>query len=77
VNNKKFIIYNNTKSFDDYEVFSYIDDVLNKGLISGNDSLYCYASSYIFEKKKLHIEMIKEKYGYKILVYEENRVKGE
>ena len=71
--NKKFIIYNKTKSFDDFTIFEIISDVLSKGLISGNNELYCYASTYFFEEMNVHIETIKTNYGYKIYVYEEKK----
>ena len=48
--NEKFIIYNKTTKFTDLEVFKMISDVLSKGLISGNNNLYCYVSTYFFEK---------------------------
>ena len=71
--NEKFIIYNKTTKFTDLEVFKMISDVLSKGLISGNNNLYCYATTYFFEKFKVHIEFMKTNYGYKIYVYEESK----
>ena len=74
MNNGKFIIQNDTKTFNDSKIFAYISDVLSKGLISGDNTLYCYASTYTFDTNKiLCIEMEKKKYGYKIYVYEENK----
>lgn len=71
--NDKFIIYNKTEHFTDYEVFNKILGVLEKGLISGNNDLYCYASTYFFENFKVHIEFIKTNYGYKIYAIEERK----
>ena len=71
--NDKFIIYNKTTKLTDFEVFKLISGVLAKGLISGNNDLYCYASTYFFEKFKVHIEFIKTNYGYKIYVIEERK----
>lgn len=71
MNNHKFIIYNYTKTFVDNEIFAYISDVMSKGLISGNNEFYCYASTYKYENKILCIELKKQNYGYKIIAYEE------
>ena len=71
--NEKFIIYNKTKSFTDFEVFELINSVLIKGLISGNNELYCYATVFDYEKFSVAVEFIKTNYGYKIYVYEEKK----
>ena len=71
--NEKFIIYNKTKSFTDFEVFELINSVLIKGLISGNNDLYCYASVFNYKKFSVAVEFIKTKYGYKIYVCEERK----
>ena len=70
--NAKFIIYNKTTHFTDYEVFELITIILNKGLISGNNDLYCYASTFNYGKFYVCVEFQKTKYGYKIYVYEED-----
>lgn len=71
--NAKFIIHNKTTKLTDFEVFKLISGVLSKGLISGNNDLYCYASTYFFENFKVHIEFIKTNYGYKIYAIEERK----
>ena len=69
--NDKFIIYNKTEHFTDYEVFNKILGVLGKGLISGDNDLYCYATTYFHERVNVSVEFIKTSYGYKIYVYED------
>lgn len=72
--NSKFIVYNDTKTLNDNEIFAYISDVLKKGLISGENTLYCYASTYTFDTGKvLCIETQKQKYGYRIYAYEKEK----
>ena len=71
--NGKFIIYNKTKRFTDFEVFELINSVLVKGLISGDNNLYCYSSLFNYEKFRVAVEFIKTNYGYKIYVIEENK----
>ena len=71
--NDKFIIYNETKHFTDFQVFQWISDVLAKGLISGDNNLYCYATTYFLERVCVSVEFLKTNYGYKIYVYEENK----
>lgn len=71
--NGKFIIYNKTKSFTDFEVFELINSILVKGLISGENNLYCYASLFNYKKFRVAVEFIKTNYGYKIYVIEENK----
>lgn len=73
--NEKFIIYNKTIHFTDFAIFQMINGVLSKGLISGNSDLYCYATTYEYEKFYVCIEFIKTNYGYKIYVYEEEKRK--
>lgn len=50
--NDKFIIHNHTTHFKDFELFTYIANIMSKGLLSKNNTQYCYASSYYFEKYK-------------------------
>lgn len=69
--NDKFIIYNKTERFSDYEIFNKILGVLGKGLISGDNNLYCYSTTYFHERVYVHIEFIKTNYGYKIYAIEE------
>lgn len=69
--NDKFIIYNKTERFSDLAIFEMISGVLKKGLISGDNNLYCYSSTYFFERVRVHIEFIKTNYGYKIYAIEE------
>lgn len=68
--NKKFIIYNKTTGFSDYEVFQLIEIVLKKGLVSGDNNLYCYVSTFKCMNVYVCVEFMKTKYGYKIYVYE-------
>ena len=72
--NSKFIIYNETKLFKDFEIFAHITNLLSKGLISNNETEYCYASTWNYEKNILCIETQKQKYGYKIIVYEKEKI---
>lgn len=60
---KKFIIYNHTK-VSDYIIFKLITKVIDEGLISNNGKNYCYVVRF----GVCTIEMIKTKYGYKVIV---------
>ena len=71
--NSKFIIYNKTKSFKDFEIFAHIANLLSKGLLSNKETEYCYASTWEFEKFILCIETQKMNYGYKIIAYEKEK----
>lgn len=71
--NSKFIIYNKTKSFKDFEIFAHITNLLSKGLLSNKETEYCYASTLEFEKFILCIETQKQKYGYRIIVWEKDK----
>ena len=71
--NSKFIIYNKTKSFKDFEIFGNIANLLSEGLLSNKETEYCYASTWNYEKCILCIETQKMNYGYRIIVYEEEK----
>ena len=68
--NNKFIIHNNTKSFDDYEIFDFILYVLKQGLLSNNGTQYCYCTVRQFETKELVCEFTKNKNNYRIDLFE-------
>ena len=67
----KFIIYDYTE-LGDISVMEIISDVMKQGLISNNNTEYCYATRF---GGKGVVEMIKTKYGYKILVLPDNKSK--
>jgi hypothetical protein len=67
----KFIIENRTE-LNDLDVFKRISSVVNLGLISDNDSVYCYATSF----DDCVVTFRETEYGYKIHVLE-NRIKKE
>ena len=71
--NKKFIIHNNTTSFDDYEIFEFIVYVMKKGLLSNKETEYCYCTVRQFEKIELVCIFNKTKNNYRIDVYEKIR----
>ena len=63
---KKFIIENYT-NISDCVVMRRIAKVINMGLLSNYGKEYCYATRFA----GCIIEMIKTKYGYKVLILEE------
>ena len=72
--NSKFIIYNHTKSFEDFKIFQHITSLLAKGLLSDNETKYCYTSTWVCENSLLCIETCKTKYGYRIDVFEKKAI---
>ena len=73
--NSKFIIHNNTKSFDDYEIFDFITDCIKQGLVSNNKTQYCYCTVRQYEKIELVCQFNKNKNNYRIDLYEIERKK--
>lgn len=73
--NNKFIIHNNTKSFDDYELFAFISHCMQKGLLSNNETEYCYCTVQQYEFCDLICEFKKTKNNYRINLYEKERKK--
>ena len=73
--NSKFIIHNNAKSFNDFEVFTFITSILEKGLISNNRTEYCYCTVREHEKVELVCTFIKNKNNYRIDIYEQGKNK--
>ena len=71
--NKKFIIHNNTTSFDDYEIFEFIVYVMKKGSLRNKETEYCYWTVRQFEKIELVCTFNKTKNNYRIDAYEEIR----
>ena len=71
--NSKFIIYNHTTHFKDFELFAHITNVMSKGLLSNNETQYCYASSYNYEKYIVSIEFMKKKNYYRIDIFENSK----
>ena len=71
--NSKFIIHNNTKSFDDYEIFDFISECMQKGLLSNNGTQYCYCTVRQYETKELVCEFTKTKNNYRIDLFEIER----
>jgi len=62
---EKFIIENHT-NISDYVVMKRITKIIDMGLISNDKKEYCYVTRFV----GCFIEMIKTKYGYKILILE-------
>lgn len=71
--NNKFIIHNNTTHYDDYEVFEFILECLNEGLLSNNKTEYCYCIVRECEKWNLVFESKKTKTGYRFDILEVNK----
>ena len=63
--NKKFIIYNHTENYNDYEIFEWITSCLKQGLLSNNNTEYCYCIVRPCEKWDLVFESHKTKTGYR------------
>lgn len=74
--NSKFIIHNHTTHFKDFELFAHIANIMSKGLLSKNNTQYCYASTYNYEKYILCIEFMKTKNNYRIDIFEEEKGSG-
>lgn len=71
--NKKFIIHNSTKHYQDWEIFEFILDCLKEGLLSNNNNEYCYCIVRQCEKWELVFVSNKTKTGYRFDVYENPR----
>ena len=71
--NKKFIIHNNTTSFDDYEIFEFIVYVMKKGLLSNKETEYCYCKVDNLKNISKIEEM--ENQQKKFIEYLENEIK--
>ena len=74
--NNKFIIHNNTKSFYDFEIFDFISECMQKGLLSNNETEYCYCTVRQYETKELVCEFTKTKNNYRIDLFEIERKKN-
>ncbi len=70
--NKKFIIYNHTTHYEDYEVFEFILECLEQGLLSNNETEYCYIIVRACERWDLVFESSKTKTGYRFDIFEAN-----
>lgn len=73
MNNKKFIIHNYTEHYNDCEIFEFILGCLNEGLLSNNNTEYCYCIVRQCEKWDLVFESNKTKTGYRFNIYETNK----
>ena len=60
---KKFIIENHT-DIGDHIIMERIVHIMDMGLISNNKKQYCHATRFV----GCVVEMIKTKYGYRILI---------
>ena len=75
MNNSKFIIHNSTKHYNDYEIFEFITECLGKGLLSNNNTEYCYCVVRQCERWDLVFISNKTKTGYRFDVYESSKAK--
>ena len=73
--NSKFIIHNHTKDYTDYEVFEFILECLEKGLISNDNTEYCYCIVRECERWDLVFESNKTKTGYRFDIFQVNKNK--
>ena len=71
--NSKFIIHNSTKHYEDWEIFEFILECLKKGLLSNNETEYCYCIVRQCERWELVFVSNKTKTGYRFDVYENPR----
>ena len=71
--NSKFIIHNSTKHYEDWEIFEFILECLKKGLLSNNETEYCYCIVRQCERWELVFASNKTKTGYRFDVYENPR----
>ena len=69
--NNKFIIHNNTEHYRDDEIFEFILSCLKEGLLSNNNTEYCYCITRTCENWYLVFNSKKTKTGYRFDVYEE------
>ena len=69
--NTKFIIHNGTEHYDDWEIFSFITDCLQQGLLSNEGTEYCYLIARPCENWDLVFVSRKTKTGYRFDVYED------
>ena len=70
MNNEKFIIHNKTKHYTDYEIFKWITECIGKGLLSNNNTEYCYCCVRKYENWELVFVSNKTKTGYRFDIYE-------
>lgn len=75
MNNSKFIIHNSTKHYNDYEIFEFITECLGEGLLSNNNTEYCYCVVRQCERWDLVFVSNKTKTGYRFDVYESSKSK--
>lgn len=75
MNNSKFIIHNSTKHYNDYEIFEFITECLGEGLLSNNNTEYCYCVIRQCERWDLVFISNKTKTGYRFDVYESSKAK--
>lgn len=73
--NSKFIVYNRTKSYYDWEVFEFIKEIMQEGLLSNNETEYCYCTVRQHETFEIVCVFNKTKNNYRIDVYEKGRNK--
>lgn len=74
--NSKFIIHNSAKHYDDYEVFEFILECIGKGLLSNDNTEYCYCIVRQCERWNLVFISKKTKTGYRFDIYEEEKGSG-
>ena len=75
MNNSKFIIHNSTKHYNDYEIFEFITECLGKGLLSNNNTEYCYCVVRQCERWDLVFVSNKTTTSYRFDVYESSKAK--
>ena len=68
--NGKFIIHNQTAHYKDYEIFEFITECIGKGLLSNNETEYCYCIVRQCENWDLMFQSHKTKKGYRFDVIE-------
>lgn len=68
--NKKFIIYNYTEHYNDDEIFEFILECIGEGLLSNNNTEYCYCIVRQCENWDLVFDSSKTKTGYRFNIYE-------
>ncbi len=71
--NPKFIVYNRTKSYYDWEVFEFIKEIMQEGLLSNKETEYCGCTVRQHEKYEIVCVMNKTTKNYRIDVYEKER----
>ena len=71
--NKKFIIINETNTYKDCEIFKFILQIIENGLVSNNKTTYQPMKSFNSTSSQVLIETEKTNYGYKIIAREKSR----